>query len=104
MSLTFAQYVVQPFFPNCPIPDDAVRLIAALTICKSHFTKSNQSNRYPMYTNLSYHYKFLGLLTFINCYDVKETSMMQNVFMFAKVAALVIIIITGVTWLGLGKF
>ncbi|XP_046739285.1 Y+L amino acid transporter 2 [Diprion similis] len=75
MSLTFAQYVLQPFFLDCEIPDDGMRLIAAVTIC---------------------------LLTFINCYDVKETSMMQNVFMFAKVAALVIIIITGITWLGLG--
>ncbi|XP_012266786.1 Y+L amino acid transporter 2 [Athalia rosae] len=75
MSLTFAQYVLQPFFPNCVIPDGGVRLIAALTIC---------------------------LLTFINCYDVKETSIMQNVFMFAKVTALVVIIITGLTWLALG--
>lgn len=36
MGLTFAQYVLQPFFPNCSIPDDAIRLIAALTICKLH--------------------------------------------------------------------
>ncbi|XP_015584755.1 Y+L amino acid transporter 2 [Cephus cinctus] len=75
MGLTFAQYVLQPFFPNCPIPDAGVRLIAALTIC---------------------------LLTFVNCYDVKETSKMQNVFMFAKIAALVIIIIAGLTWLMMG--
>ncbi|KAG7211244.1 hypothetical protein KM043_010557 [Ampulex compressa] len=75
MALTFAQYVLQPFFPSCTIPDDAERLIAAVTIC---------------------------LLTFVNCYDVKETSKMQNVFMFAKIAALVIIIITGLVWLALG--
>ncbi|XP_076382234.1 solute carrier family 7 member genderblind [Megalopta genalis] len=75
MGLTFAQYVLQPFFPNCDIPDYSVRSIAALTIC---------------------------LLTFANCYDVKDTSKMQNVFMFTKIGALTIIIITGITWVLLG--
>ncbi|XP_078037372.1 solute carrier family 7 member genderblind [Augochlora pura] len=75
MGLTFAQYVLQPFFPNCDIPDYSVRLIAALTIC---------------------------LLTFANCYDVKDTSKMQNVFMFTKIGALTIIIIAGITWVLLG--
>lgn len=32
MGLTFAKYIIQPFFPNCPIPDAGVRLIAAVTI------------------------------------------------------------------------
>ncbi|XP_076238253.1 solute carrier family 7 member genderblind [Calliopsis andreniformis] len=75
MGLTFAQYVLQPFFPNCSIPDDGIRLLAAVTIC---------------------------LLTFANCYDVKETSKMQNIFMFTKVGALIIIVITGLVWLMLG--
>ncbi|EFN86936.1 Y+L amino acid transporter 2 isoform X1 [Harpegnathos saltator] len=75
MGLTVAQYVLQPFFPNCNVPDDCARLIAALSIC---------------------------LLTFINCYDVKETSKMQNIFMFAKIGALVIIIIAGLVWLCMG--
>ncbi|XP_058809097.1 Y+L amino acid transporter 2 [Phymastichus coffea] len=76
MGLTFAQYVLQPFFTNCNIPDEAIRLLAAVTIC---------------------------FLTFINCYDVKETSKMQNIFMFAKVGALVIIILAGLTWLFMGN-
>ncbi|KAH0554951.1 Y+L amino acid transporter 2 [Cotesia glomerata] len=75
MALTFAEYVLQPFFQDCVIPDASVRLLAACTIC---------------------------LLTFINCYDVKETSKMQNIIMFAKISALVIIIIAGLTWLCLG--
>jgi hypothetical protein len=45
-----------------------------------------------------------GLLTFINCYDVKETSKMQNIFMFAKIGALMIIIAAGLIWLAMGKF
>lgn len=37
MGLTFAEYVLQPFFPNCSIPDSSVRLLAAVTICKIFF-------------------------------------------------------------------
>lgn len=33
MALTFAEYVLQPFFQNCTIPDESVRLLAACTIC-----------------------------------------------------------------------
>jgi hypothetical protein len=35
MGLTFANYVIQPFFPECKNPDLAVRLLAAAAICKS---------------------------------------------------------------------
>lgn len=45
-----------------------------------------------------------GVLTFINCYDVKSTTKMQNIFMFTKIAALVIVIVIGVTWMGMGIF
>ncbi|XP_063226907.1 Y+L amino acid transporter 2 isoform X2 [Bacillus rossius redtenbacheri] len=76
MGLTFANYVIQPFFPNCPNPDSAVRLIAAVTIC---------------------------FLTFMNCYDVRQTTKMQNVFMFTKILALVLIIIAGFSYLFLGN-
>ena len=44
-----------------------------------------------------------GFLTFINCYDVKLTTRLQNIFMFAKIAALVVIIIAGITYVILGK-
>uniref|UniRef100_A0A6M2DVF3 Putative amino acid transporter n=1 Tax=Xenopsylla cheopis TaxID=163159 RepID=A0A6M2DVF3_XENCH len=75
MGLTFADYVLKPFYVDCEVPATAVRLIAALTIC---------------------------LLTFINCYDVKLTTNMQNVFMFTKIGALVVVIIAGLAWVGLG--
>ncbi|XP_003426002.1 Y+L amino acid transporter 2 [Nasonia vitripennis] len=74
MALTFAKYVLQPFVV-CAVSDSAVRLLAAATIC---------------------------FLTYVNCYDVKETTKMQNVFMFAKVGALVIVILTGLSWLFMG--
>ncbi|GIX81382.1 large neutral amino acids transporter small subunit 2 [Caerostris extrusa] len=33
-ALTFANYVLQPFFATCSIPPSAIRLIAALILCK----------------------------------------------------------------------
>uniref|UniRef100_A0A8D8LKH1 Y+L amino acid transporter 2 n=1 Tax=Cacopsylla melanoneura TaxID=428564 RepID=A0A8D8LKH1_9HEMI len=75
MGLTFANYVVKPFF-HCanPPPEVAIRLIAAAVIC---------------------------ILTFINCYNVRATTRVQNVFMFAKIAALVCIIIMGIGFMAL---
>ena len=43
-----------------------------------------------------------GLLTAINCYNVKSTTLVQDVFAAAKVFALVIIILTGIVWMALG--
>lgn len=34
MALTFAKYVIQPFFPECEMPDLGVRLVAAAVICR----------------------------------------------------------------------
>lgn len=33
VALTFAQYTLKPLFPNCEVPDGAVRLLAACIIC-----------------------------------------------------------------------
>lgn len=77
MALTVAKYVLEPFFHNCIVPADAEKLIAAAVIC---------------------------FLTFINCYGVKETSKMQNFFMFAKIAAVALIIISGFIWLFMGNY
>lgn len=38
MGLTFANYIVKPFFPSCPSPDLAVRLLAAVIISKNQYT------------------------------------------------------------------
>ncbi|VDK87910.1 unnamed protein product [Litomosoides sigmodontis] len=76
MALTFAQYTLQPFFANCELPDNAVRLLAACIIC---------------------------LLTFINCCSVKWSLRIQNIFSLAKVASLCVIVVTGLLWLYLGN-
>jgi len=33
--LLFGRYVLKPFFPDCPVPDIATRLIATTVACKS---------------------------------------------------------------------
>mgnify|MGYP003336199976 CR=1 FL=1 len=76
VALTFAIYASKPFFPECDPPDEAVRLLAAVCIC---------------------------ILTFVNCYEVKWATAVQDVFTYAKLLALFIIIGTGVVQLGKGK-
>lgn len=74
--ITFANYILEPIYAGCSPPDNAVRLVAAVVIC---------------------------LLTFINCYNVKWATFVQDSLMFAKVIALVIIIIAGFVHLGQGN-
>ena len=50
------------------------------------------------------HFIFSGLLTFINCANVKWAARVQVVFTVTKVVALVLIIIVGGIQLGYGEF
>ncbi|KAK6195042.1 hypothetical protein SNE40_000558 [Patella caerulea] len=77
VALTFAYYVIEPLFPDCSQPDDAVRILAALCIM---------------------------VLTFVNAYDVKLSTRVQDIFTYAKVLALILIIITGFVQLGRGQY
>ena len=77
MSLTVANYLIQPFFPECAIPDNAKILMAAV---------------------------FIMFLTWLNCYSIKVTTKLQGVFMFTKVAALIIVIIVGLVAFGQGIY
>ncbi|XP_076283976.1 large neutral amino acids transporter small subunit 1-like isoform X4 [Lasioglossum baleicum] len=74
-ALTFAEYILQPVWPGCVPPYEAVRLLAAVITC---------------------------ILTVINCYNVKWATRVQDIFTATKIFALVIIIVAGFWWLCMG--
>ncbi|VEN59340.1 unnamed protein product [Callosobruchus maculatus] len=74
-AITFAQYILQPVWGDCPAPYEAVRLLAAATTC---------------------------ILTVINCYNVKWVTRVQDIFTATKIFALLIIVAAGVYYLCTG--
>ena len=77
MALTVAQYLVQPFFGEGELPKEALSLIAAV---------------------------FISGLTWLNCYSMKITTRLQNLFMVTKVLALTLVVIVGIVALFQGTF
>ncbi|XP_072169684.1 Y+L amino acid transporter 2-like isoform X1 [Diadema setosum] len=77
IALTFANYVVQPFYADsdCGPPDIFVRLLAVMCIT---------------------------LLTFVNSWSVPWATRVQDVFTVAKIIALLVIIGTGLVRIAMG--
>lgn len=78
VALTFAEYVIQPFFTiaDCPAPDAVIRLIAILC---------------------------LAILAVINSWSVPWSTKVQDIFTVTKVLALIAIILTGIVYLAKGE-
>lgn len=76
VALTFAQYAVKPFYLDCSVPENAVRLLAAVCLC---------------------------LLTAVNCASVRCAMRIQGVFTAAKLLALLAVVIAGVTHIAGGN-
>ncbi|ELT89564.1 hypothetical protein CAPTEDRAFT_181312 [Capitella teleta] len=77
IALTFAYYILYPFFLGCEPPLVSIKIMAAAAI---------------------------ALLTFLNCASVVWAARVQNVFAIIKTLALVVIIITGFVVLARGGY
>lgn len=76
VALTFAIYMLRPFYPDCDAPAGSTQLLAAA---------------------------LLLLLTAINCISVRLATFVQDFFTVAKIFALIMIIATGAILLCTGK-
>ncbi|KAE9415296.1 hypothetical protein Angca_004489 [Angiostrongylus cantonensis] len=76
VALTFAIYMLRPFYPDCEPPEGSTQLLAA---------------------------SLLILLTAINSISVRLATFVQDIFTVAKVFALIMIIVTGSALLLTGK-
>lgn len=76
VALTFALYALRPIYPDCAPPELSVKFLAIVCIL---------------------------ILTFVNCWSVKWSTFVQDIFTYGKLLALVIIIATGVYQLSQGR-
>lgn len=76
VALTFALYALKPIYPDCEPPMLAVKFLAVVCIL---------------------------ILTFVNCWSVKWSTFVQDIFTYGKLLALLIIILAGGYQLTQGK-
>lgn len=75
VAMTFALYALRPVYPDCEPPMEAVKFLAVVCIL---------------------------ILTFVNCWSVKWSTFVQDIFTYGKLLALALIIFSGTYQLALG--
>lgn len=104
-ALTFAQYLLQPVWPTCAPPYEAVQLLAAIITCLYFndiiwFWDYTISRLYlELLNNYSLIYLVSGILTVINCYNVKWVTRVTDIFTGTKILALLVIVAAGAWYL-----
>lgn len=68
-----------------------------------NFSKRNNFNNRLLQHNLIIFFCFTVTLTFVNCWDVKWATRVQDVFTYAKLVALFGLIIAGIYQLAVGE-
>ena len=76
VALTFALYALRPLYPDCEPPSEAVKFLAVVCIL---------------------------ILTFVNCWSVKWSTFVQDIFTYGKLLALALIICSGTVQLARGN-
>ena len=92
-ALTFANYILDPFYPECLPPPEAVRLIAACLICKPFLTFTFHL---PAFKHQTKNWSS-GFLTAVNCWNVKWATRVQDVATVTKVLSR--FLLWGMFWL-----
>lgn len=75
VAMTFALYALRPIYPDCEPPMESVKLLAVVCIL---------------------------ILTFVNCWSVKWSTFVQDIFTYGKLLALALIILSGTHQLATG--
>ena len=92
-ALTFANYILDPFYPECLPPPEAVRLIAACLICKPFLIFTFHFPAFKHQTKIW----SSGFLTAVNCWNVKWATRVQDVATVTKVLSR--FLLWGIFWL-----
>lgn len=92
----FSLDVLKPFFPDCQPPEDAARMLAVCCIRKRMKCLSIKHFDIILIAHTV-------VLTFVNCYSVKWATSVQDIFTYAKLLALFIIIAVGAYLLAQGQ-
>lgn len=75
MGLTFANYIIKPFFPTCDVPDLPKKLIAASVICKCVFSHNRHRGCDPGFPD---HSVFRFLNDRVSLLEKKRKKTIQN--------------------------